>query len=456
MVAGTHSGCGKTSVALGLMAALRKRGLKVAPFKVGPDFIDPGYHKVVCLQPSHNLDTWMNDKATVRQIFSQGCKGADIAVIEGAMGLYDGAGGRYGPGASAHVAKVLGIPVLLVVDSSHMAASVAALVKGFTEFDTQVRFVGILINKVASDRHEQIIRRALEGSGFEWCACLRRNGAIKIPSRHLGLVTVHDQNGIDDLLSDLGSWVEQYCDIEALLKILASCSVPLAQSTDLKEEATSDLHGPSIGVARDEAFCFYYQANLDMFNFFGAKLTFFSPLKDAHLPQNVQALYFGGGYPELYAEELSENSSMLREIKKASRSGMPIYGECGGFIYLCNGIQKENGKQMRWCGIFPFWIKMEHRFQALGYREVTTVKNSIIGKCGIKLRGHEFHYSRLVPDENGPVPDQIYEVRDADGLTCQSPGWTMDNTLGSYIHVHMGSSPEAVHALVKAAASFRK
>ena len=455
MVAGTHSGCGKTSAALGLMAALKEKGLEVAPFKVGPDFIDPGYHEVLCQRPSYNLDTWMNDDATVRQIFLQGSRGADIAVIEGVMGLFDGAAGQYGPGASAHVAKVLGVPVLLVVDSSHMAASIAALIKGFIELDPEVKFAGVLINQVASPRHEHIIKKALEKLGLEWYAYMPRNQEINIPSRHLGLVTIHDQQEIKDLFSNLASWVKQYCDIEGLLKTLADSPFPASEPSDstlFKERICSD--GPVIGIARDEAFCFYYQTTWDLLASCGAKLAFFSPLRDKQLPPNVQALYFGGGYPELYAKKLSENNSMLKAVQKASISGMPIYGECGGFIYLCKGILDEDGKRFPWCSIFPFWTKMEKRFQALGYREVTIVKDSILGSCGSKLRGHEFHYSRLMPIKDEPVPEQIYQVKDAEGNPCSSGGWIINKTLGSYIHLHFGSHLDSVQEFIRSAAAY--
>ena len=456
LIAGTQSGCGKTSVALGLMAAFRQRGLAVAPFKAGPDFIDPGYHEAVCKRPSCNLDTWMNNRETVRKLFSNGCRDADVAVIEGVMGLFDGAGGRNGPGSAADLAKTLDVPVLLVVDGSRMSASIAALVKGFMEHDQQINFAGLLVNQVASHRHEQIVREALNGMNIGWCAFLPRDRKLKIPSRHLGLVTVHDQQGLDRLVLTLASWIERHADLDGLLARLDEDPVPLIEpvSANLKSRDIQD--GPLIGIARDEAFCFYYQSNLDLFEACGARLAFYSPLRESRLPKGVQALYFGGGYPELHAMDLAKNRSILDDICRASRLGMPIYGECGGFMYLSKGLIDEYGRRFPWAGIFPFWIRMEKRFQALGYREVFLKKTSILGEQGIKMRGHEFHYSKLISGKDEPVPEQIYEVRDANGRSVSSPGWVIGNTLGSYIHLHFASCPESVRQFVAKAGGFSK
>ncbi len=466
VVAGTHSGCGKTTVALALMAAFTRRGLRVAPFKVGPDFIDPGHHKQVCKGPSHNLDTWMLTHKSCARLYRKKAARADVAIVEGVMGLYDGATGRDEDGSTAQLAKILGLPVLLVVDTRSMARSVAALVKGYLEFDPDLAFAGVILNRVGSPRHQQILEDALSSFDIPWLAFLPRDQALHMPSRHLGLFTASDHALGHEALERLADWLEENADLERLIQ---GQTPPCGETKSSKSKVQGSVAGdqspnhpttklsshPSlrIAVALDEAFCFYYQANLEMLQDLGAELIYFSPIRDKSLPSDISGIYLGGGYPELHADHLSSNQSLMDQIRKCSKKGMPIYAECGGFMYLCKGVREcvEDGRGALhcWVGLFPFEVQMEKGFRALGYREIHLTKDCPLGKAGTRIRGHEFHYSSLKKSgfgsENG-ILERVYQVIDAHGQVVGEEGYLTRNTLGSYVHLHFESRPEvAVH-----------
>ncbi|MBI5483529.1 MAG: cobyrinate a,c-diamide synthase [Deltaproteobacteria bacterium] len=453
LIAAPQSGSGKTTVSLAIMAALCRRGLKVAPFKCGPDFIDPGYHSIVTGRPSINLDGWMCPAEFVRQTFRRHGVDADVAVIEGVMGLFDGIGPSSGTGSSAQIAAITGMPVVLVVNARGMAASAAALVGGFAGFDPQVRLAGVVFNNVGSDSHGQLLRAALAEALPEIAVfgCIPRDESLAIPSRHLGLVTAEDNPLPDEFIGKLADMAERCLDLDRLVALEANPPRPPFTtggnvSHPLPEGEGRGAGGVRIAVARDAAFCFVYADNLRLLEEAGAELVMFSPLDDAALPSDIQGIYLPGGYPELYADTLASNSGMLAAIRMAVASDMPVYAECGGFVYLTEGLDaSEDQVSADFAGIFPVRARMLPRRKALGYRQVELATESVIGAGGAECRGHEFHYSEI-----GPMPDEIercYRVsRQGDSLGLE--GYRVRNCLASYIHLHFGSNPEIAPAFV--------
>jgi cobyrinic acid a,c-diamide synthase len=451
VIAGTHSGCGKTTISLGLMAAFARRGLRVSPFKVGPDFIDPGHHFQVARTASRTLDGWMLSRAYNCNTFLKAAASADVAVVEGVMGLFDGYDGKTEAGSTAQMAKWLGLPVVLVVDARSMARSAAALVMGFENFDPQLRFAGVLFNNLGSRRHLAMLQEALAGSVRMPClGGLLREEAVRIPERHLGLVTREDHPLDNRQVQRLADLVEGNLDIEALIAGLPetdSAPAPAGQSPAVAESRAK------IGVARDSAFCFYYPDNLELLEKHGAQVIFFSPLHDDDLPPGLDGLYFGGGYPELFATRLSNNQRMLSRIREQSAAGMPIYAECGGFMLLCADLQDLHGKSHPMAGCFPLATRMRPRLKSLGYREVRLNRETIIGEEGMSLRGHEFHYSELA--DNAAAPATAYRIADRAGVKRPAEGYMVRRTLGSYIHLHFGSAPRAAQSFVDSCRAFR-
>jgi cobyrinic acid a,c-diamide synthase len=451
VIAGTHSGCGKTTVSLGLMAALVRRGLRVAPFKVGPDFIDPGHHARVTGTPSRNLDGWMLSRAYNRTTFLKPAASADVAVVEGVMGLFDGYDGKTEAGSTAQMAKWLDLPVVLVVDARSMARSAAALVQGFENFDPALRFAGVVFNHLGSPRHLGYLREALEDAVRMPClGGLLRDEAIAIPERHLGLVTREDHPLNSQGIERLADRLEDRMDLDKLLAGLPEIAPPATRDAD----GTPRPGGPvRIGVARDSAFCFYYPDNLELLEGCGAQLVFFSPTQDECAPPDLDGIYLGGGYPELFAGQLAANGPMRRYMRDQSAAGMPMYAECGGFMYLCSELQDHQGRLFPMAGCFPFKTRMLPRLKALGYREVRLARETIIGGCGDVIRGHEFHYSEAL--EAPSVVEAVYRIAGRGGAQESSGGHVARRTLGSYIHLHFGSAPRAAQSFVDSCRAFR-
>jgi cobyrinic acid a,c-diamide synthase len=445
IVAGTKSGCGKTTISLGLMAALTRRGLKVAPFKIGPDFIDPGHHTRVTGSVSRNLDGWMLSKDYNLELFRRYGAYADIAIVEGVMGLFDGYDGKSEAGSSAQMAKWLHLPVVLMVDAGSMARSAAAIVSGFERFDEDLTFAGVIFNNLGSDRHLRYLTDALVDNVQMTClGGIQRSEAIAIPERHLGLVTQQDHVLTPDNLNTLANLIEETIDLDNLLTNLPDISLPDGPARKPESNGTPCVR---IGIAWDNAFCFYYRDNFDLLEENGAELIFFSPMSDPQLPPNIDGLYFGGGYPELNAAQLEANASLKAEIKRSCMSGMPIYGECGGFMYLCNQIEDQEGNRYAMTDCFPFSTKMFPRLKALGYREVVLTADTIIGKTGQRIRGHEFHYSEL--ENQIPEMNTVYRISDRTGLNKPPDGYLVQRTLGSYNHLHFGSQPQTARNMVE-------
>ncbi|HEX9080597.1 MAG TPA: cobyrinate a,c-diamide synthase [Desulfuromonadaceae bacterium] len=446
LIAAPRSGSGKTTVSLAVMAALERRGLAVAPFKCGPDFIDPGYHRLVTGRPSINLDGWMCPEAFVADTFRLHAAGADVAVIEGAMGLFDGLGASPMQGSSAQVAAITGCPVVLVIDGRGMAASAAPLVAGFAGFDPRVRVVGVIFNNVGSAAHGEVLTGALAGAlpDVAVFGCLPRDDSLAIPSRHLGLVTAEDNPLPADSVGRLADLAERCLDLDRL----AELGFDSARPTSLPERSRREPPVP-IAVARDNAFCFVYEDNLRLLRQAGAGIVPFSPLADGSLPPGIGGIYLPGGYPELYAQRLGANVAMKAAIREAVGSGMPVYAECGGLIYLTAGME---GADAGFVGIFPVRTTMLPRRRALGYRRVELLADAIVGPAGGEARGHEFHYSDI-----GTMPGDVarcYRVSRRDEVLGRE-GYRHRNCLASYIHLHFGSSPEIAPAFVAACRGFK-
>jgi len=438
MIAGTSSGSGKTTLTLAFLAALAARGYRLAPFKVGPDFIDPGHHTRITGTTSRNLDGWMLPRGYNQDLFRRCCRAADLAVVEGVMGLYDGYDGRSEAGSTAQMAKWLDLPVLLVVDARSMARSAAALVQGFERFDPDVRFAGVVFNRIGSPKHLTYLREALAGHVTMPClGGIPRDEAIGIPERHLGLHTADDHPLDQDAADRLATLVENHVDLDRLLEMATHLSAPdpAGPASGRRSEDTV-----RIGVARDPAFCFYYPDNLEILADHGAEIIFFSPLTDSRLPEGLDGLYFGGGYPELQAEQLAANRGLRAMVKGCSLAGMPIYAECGGFMYLCEQLTDAGGKTWPMAGCFPMGTRMLTRRRALGYREIRLAKASPLGPPGLVGRGHEFHYSELT--EEPPGITTVYAATPRSGEILREEGYLVRNTLGSYIHLHFGSNPD--------------
>ncbi|MBW4054598.1 MAG: cobyrinate a,c-diamide synthase [Proteobacteria bacterium] len=445
MITAPQSGSGKTTVSLAIMAALVRRGVVVAPFKCGPDFIDPGYHRNVTGQPSINLDAWMCPEDFVRETFFarlSGRAGQEIAVIEGAMGLFDGIGASSREGSSAQIAAITGAPVVLVVNARGMASSAAALVKGFAFFDPEIRLAGVVFNNIGSAHHAALLKEALAAHcpDISCFGCIPRDESLTIPSRHLGLVTAEDNPLSEEFIERLIDMAERWLDLDQLSKLR------ILPSPTFIRRVTKGNSPVRIAVARDPAFCFLYEDNLRLLQDAGAKCVFFSPLRDAGVPADIHGIYLPGGYPELYAAQLAENETMKESLRMAVTSDIPVYAECGGFIYLTEGIDaSDNQPSADFVGIFPVRCRMLPRRKALGYRQAELTQDVSIGLKGAVVRGHEFHYSEI-----GTMPEQVercYQVS-RQAVAQGFEGFRMRNCLASYIHVHFGSNRDIAGAFV--------
>jgi len=432
------------------MAALSRRGLTVAPFKVGPDFIDPGHHTRIVGAVSKNLDGWMLSKEYNLECFNRAAQGADVAVIEGVMGLFDGYDGKSEAGSTAQMAKWLGVPVILLVDAASMARSAAAVVMGFEHFDDQLNYAGVILNNLGSNRHLKYLADAMQDRIKMPClGGVIRNDSITIPERHLGLVTREDHPLTRQTIDGLADIVEKNIDLDTLLNTLPDINLSRHCGKKIESQETK----VRIAVARDNAFCFYYQDNLELLEQHGAEIIEFSPLTDRQLPQDVDGLYLGGGYPELYAGKLAENNGLRGRIRRKSRDGMPIYGECGGFMYLCQELIDQNGMNYPMTGCFPFTTRMFSKLKALGYREINLTRDTVIGKRDLTIRGHEFHYSELSGAASGH--QTVYRISDRAGLDKEPEGYQINQTLGSYNHLHFGSQPAAAGHFVDNCRKYR-
>jgi cobyrinic acid a,c-diamide synthase len=439
LIAGVSSGVGKTTVTVALARALRARGLRVAMYKCGPDYLDPTYHRLAAGSVSHNLDGWMMGREAVLQTFAASAQGADIALIEGAMGLFDGASPTSNEGSSAEIARWLSAPVLLVIDAGGMARSVAALAHGFQQFDPEVNVAGLLCNRVGSESHLALLSKACLAPPV--LGGMLSETTARFSSRHLGLHAA--EGSVDEQALDL--WADRllaHTDLDRLLAIAAAAPA-------LAPRAPSELRQVGkrcrIGIARDEAFSFYYPYNLHLLEQLGAELVPFSPLQGDALPA-VDGLYFGGGYPELHARALAGNAALRESLHAFRARERPIYAECGGLMFLSDAIVTLDGTRHEMMGLVPGVATMQPKLCALGYVEVETKASSILGEAGLVFRGHQFRYSRL----DGAGTPVLYGMRTRRTGAVTAEGYGHGSVVASYVHAHWASNPRVAEGFVRA------
>ncbi|MCP3966087.1 MAG: cobyrinate a,c-diamide synthase [Lentisphaerae bacterium] len=437
-IAGTSSGDGKTTVTLALLRALKKRGLEVQPFKCGPDYIDPVFHKHACGRISRNLDGWMMGKKAVKNSFDNAAANVDCAIIEGVMGLFDSSSPGSLQGSTAEVALTLNIPVILTVNARGMANSIAPLVKGYSEFNKDLNIVGVIANKVGSERHAEILKEALEHADLPpLLGYLPRKDDWVMPERHLGLVPIFESKRGNEWFDSLAQATEKHFDLDKILE-LSNTTAPVTKHS--KKAPTQKL---KLGIAYDKAFNFYYEDNLDLLKENGFELINFSPLIDDHLPEGLNGIYIGGGFPEVFARVLSANTSMRNAIKDFAGSGGFIYAECGGYMYLSNEIKTEDGT-FPMCGIINGKAAMGNRMRSLGYRVMTPASKFSFLPEGLVMRGHEFHWSNI-EFRGTPKPLWLsHNTRAQEYLPC---GFRHGRVFASYLHLHFASCPKAVTML---------
>ncbi|MBD2127251.1 cobyrinate a,c-diamide synthase [Microcoleus sp. ZQ-A2] len=460
VIAGERSGVGKTTVTLALLSFLSRHKHRVQSFKVGPDYIDPMFHQQVTGHPCRNLDPVLTSENYVQDCFTRHVQGVDYALVEGVMGLFDGASGREDWASTAHVARLLELPVLLVLDCSRLSRSVAAITHGYKTFDPRIQLAGVVLNRVGSDRHLELLKDALEPLQIPVLGVMRRQDNITIPARHLGLVPTAEMAQLDDLIDRLSHLAESCFDWERLFPLLTSPTdldppqllTPLTSSLKLRlvkggtrfnvPQFMGDLGGSPLrlAVARDRAFSFYYQDNLDILQELGAELVPWSPLTDTALPADVQGLYFGGGFPEVFAQELAENTRVRESVRTAILTGMATYAECGGLMYLCEQIRDFEGQSWSMVGVLPTTTVMGKRL-TVGYRQATALQDSPLLPAGVTVWGHEFHHSQLTA-----MPDKpLFETRGYDQRgegKAATEGWQLHQVHASYVHLHWGGRPE--------------
>ncbi|MDR2489357.1 MAG: cobyrinate a,c-diamide synthase [Desulfovibrio sp.] len=515
IVAGAHSGAGKTTISLALMRALTRRGMTVHPYKIGPDYIDPAFHQAAAGRPSRNLDSWILPPETLTKLFSRRffhpspspalsstervtAKGSEkiarasnarhIAVIEGVMGLFDGQGSE-SSGSTAHVASLLNTPVVLLINGEGISLSAAALVSGYAAFQPHphignTRVAAVIINRVSGPRHYEILRQCIEEHVSIPClGCLPKNVITPLPSRHLGLVPANELDALTEYLDTLATLAENYCDIDALLSLAesapslpsasrkkspapASCPTP---STALPTRPASSFPLPSaipqnrvrIGLARDAAFSFYYPDNLELLEDMRAEIVPFSPLRDAGLPAALDGLYLGGGFPEIFARELEANHRLRAEIAAALEAGMPAYAECGGMLYLCASLRvparatASPPQNFAMAGFFPEQAEMTTRLQPFGYVTLTPHQDCLLGAAGTRLRAHEFHYARLLaPEPPVPPTPAVFSAAKAGGASWKG-GLRKRNVLAMFPHLFFHACPQVAARFLKSCRRYR-
>ncbi|RCW84209.1 cobyrinic acid a,c-diamide synthase [Halanaerobium sp. DL-01] len=446
VIAGSRSGVGKTTISLGLMAALKKRGFKVQPFKVGPDYIDPGFHTLICGRDSYNLDSYFLGAAGVNKVFSEKSKQADISMIEGVMGLFDGKG-KNSTSSTAEIAKIINAPVILIIDARKVAQSAAAVVYGYKNYDQKLNLKGVIINNISSPHHFELLKKAIKDkmSDLIVLGYLPKNQDLELPERHLGLVPVSESSELKAYSQKLVELMEKYIDIEQVIEISQVESENLLKNNLAIKSTIKNI---KIGLASDQAFNFYYQINLDLLKAAGAKIVEFSPLTDSRLPE-VDAVYLGGGFPESFLQELAANREFKSDFKEKVKQGLPAYAECGGLMYFCRQVKDFEGKEFQMLDLLPAEIEMTSKLQEMGYREVEASADNLLFKKGEKARGHVFHYSRISKIDQKVKRSYNYRKKE-EGYS------SLDNILASYIHLHFASNLQIVKNYLEKALIYKK
>jgi cobyrinic acid a,c-diamide synthase len=447
VIAGTASNVGKTILTAGLIAAFKARGLTVQSFKVGPDYIDPAYLAHVSGRPCRNLDSWMLGDGALRQVLAQGALGADLALVEGMMGLFDGRGGTT-EGSTADVARTIKAPVVLVIDVSSMGESAAAVALGFKNYAESPKIAGVLLNNVGSEGHRRSVEDAIwDTAKLPVLGALRTMPGLDIPQRQLGLLPVTENKEWNRTIGELSETIARDVDLDLLLRIANKAElVPLVPKKVFlgKRDGGPRVH---LAVAYDDAFNFYYPENLELLEEHGVEILPFSPLEDAHLPQDAAGIYLGGGFPEIFVEPLAKNRSMAESIQRAFANGTPIYAECGGLMYLGRSLRSESGTQYEMAGVIPVDVEMDGQIRRFGYRQLLTLEENILSPRGQFYRGHEFHWSRITGHNGGLKP--AYQMQNAEGDVIGYEGFVAPNLLASYVHLHFGQNPLLVDKFVQ-------
>lgn len=438
LIAGTHSGAGKTTITLGIMQALKKRGMKVQPFKVGPDYIDPSYHTHVTGVPSRNLDSYMLEDEKLKYLFNKASQNTDIAVTEGVMGLYDGKGIDINDCSSSYVSKLLKMPVILVVDAKAMGASAAAMVLGYKMIDPSVKICGVIANNVRTESHFKLVKEAIEKyCDTEVLGYFPPNEKFKLPSRHLGLVPSGEMDALEEKFNGLGEEIEKYIDIDRLLEL--SEGEEITATFEEVEALINTFRGKKMAVAYDKAFSFYYPDNLELLETLGVELCYFSPLEDEVLPSS-DFIYIGGGFPELFAKGLEANHKIRLALREAGKKGIPIYAECGGLMYMGERLIDSAGTSYEMVGLLPGYSQMTESLKRFGYAQGIAQKNTILSVKGETLKGHEFHHSEFVTDL-----EPVYKMSKERGpQKIWGGGYSTEHLLASYLHIHFYSNLNAL------------
>lgn len=450
IISATHSGAGKTTVTRALLAALKAKGLSVQPFKIGPDFIDPMYHSAIVGKPSINLDFWMMGEHGIREVFSRWSQKADVAVIEGMGALFDGANGT-GEGSAAHIAAILGVPVVVVIDVYGMTRTTAAIMDGIDSFDPNVKIAGFILNRcgrLGSVVHANLIRKAVgEERWKRVLSIVSDDPDLEVTERHLGLITTYENPG-----SESNSGLRRVAEQLDVDKIFGLSLRPKASHEAQAAKLSTYTQRLRLAVARDAAFCFYYEENLAALKAAGFEIVEFSPVAGDTLPPDTDAVYIGGGYPESFATQLADNTDLAVQLRKAAELGMPIYGECGGLIYLGRSLTGFDGKTYSMTDVLPIDFVMDPAYLQIRYIELTTSRDSLLGPAGTVIRGQEFHQSRVV--DSGLSPD-FYTGRTSDGREFVD-GYQHKNVVASYAHIYFNSCPKVIDSFVDAAWNFRR
>lgn len=471
VIAGVTSGVGKTTIACALMAAFRARGHRVQPFKVGPDYIDPTHHGLAAARVSRNLDSVLLPAASLRALFARAAGRADVAIVEGVMGLFDGRTGRGEEGSTAEVAKLIGAPVVVVIDAARTSRTTGAIALGCARFDPALEVAGFILNRLGSETHTHAATESVESAtGLPVLGALPRDDSLSLPERHLGLVPTEEAAPPTQFWDRLSAAAERHLDLDHLWKI-AEQAQERSGGTARDDPLTRPLRGAyldhpgealepqelfppepiapvvTIAVAQDRAFTFYYQDSLDILRAWGAELAPFSPLADETIPPGTQGIYIGGGFPELYADELAANLPMRRTIAEASARGLPVYGECGGLMYLGRALTDFERRSHPMVGLVPAESVMQRRRAALGYRTATALRSTPILEASDQIMGHEFHYSQLA--SLVPVGTAAYRLEEPGGVL---EGYTSGSVLASYVHLHFGSRPAMARRFIAACA----
>lgn len=448
VIAGAHSGVGKTTVATGLMNALARRGLRVQGFKAGPDYVDLQCHRWATGRPGRNLDTWLMSPEQALDVFCRGAAWADVAIIEGKRGLFDGVGGTDETGSTAHLAKMLKAPVVLVLDATSSARSTAAVALGFRQFDPEIQLAGVICNRVSGDRHAQIIREALEGVGIPFLGALTSDRQLQVPEDRLGLVLPGGELSWPHWIAQVGEAVTAQVDLD---KVMAAASAaPELRCTGGEADSAGPFSpaqagrfkGLRVGVPLDEAFWFYYPDTFDLLVHWGVEPVYFSPLRDRSLPEGLNGLYLGGGFPERHGAKLAANSSMLASVRGAAEAGLPILAEGGGYLYLLEELPDESGEVYAMAGVLRGLVRLQSRLQGMGYR---------VAEPG-SVRGHLFHYTR-VEAADGP---SAWTLHRADGELDRPDGYRTETLVASYLHVHHGTQPAVMEQFLTTCQAFKQ